>query len=235
MPIQCIGRPQSCQILCNILRGGRQERHRGQFQSPGQFPEPKARHATIEVLERVDRQEPSLGERQVLGQKIRKAGCPHVRKARLQVGTVRDHEFGDPERGRRGVISHFYIATSPPARPVGDEVPAQLPVEGADEPRRNRLPRKLAGRDRALHHQRTLRQQRSQLAIAQDSTRGFDETGGPMRRCSSSSHAKSTGSPSNAMESATLRGMLCQRRRKRSSSGKARHRSRHSATVMAAI
>lgn len=63
----------------------------------------------------------------------------------------------------------------------------------------------------------------------------FDKSGGPKRRCNSSNHASSTGSPSNAMESATLRGMLRHHRRRRSSSGKARHRSKHSATVMAGL
>ncbi|MBA2490147.1 MAG: hypothetical protein H0V34_00035 [Gammaproteobacteria bacterium] len=66
------------------------------------------------------------------------------------------------------------------------------------------------------------RQMRREFSVAQDAERGFDVASGVRWSCSAWSIAMFTGSPSNAMLSATLRGMRAQRRRRFSSGGSAR-------------
>lgn len=68
-----------------------------------------------------------------------------------------------------------------------------------------------------------LGQQRRKLRVAQNPASCFNKSGGVIRRCSSSSHARSTGSPSNAMESATCRGIRRHSIANCSFSGSARH------------
>ncbi len=54
-----------------------------------------------------------------------------------------------------------------------------------------------------LDLERPFSQQRSELLEGQDTARRFYEARAALRRCSSSSHCQSTGSPSNAMLKAT--------------------------------
>jgi len=98
----------------------------------------------------------------------------------------------------------------PPTRPFGHEITGNLPMKLQQEFAGGRLQAKRIGRNGAFNPQNPLSQQRCLLGVAQDASGGLDEAGGAGWRCSFSSHERSTLSLSNAMDSATCRGILRQ-------------------------
>jgi len=95
-------------------------------------------------------------------------------------------------------------------------------VKRTDELIVDRMSVEVTGFDAFFESLNAPRQMRRELSVAQDTERGLDVSGSVPWSCSAWSIAMFTGSPSNAMLSATLSGMRTHRRRRFSSGGSAR-------------
>ena len=92
---------------------------------------------------------------------------------------------------------------SPTTGQIGNQVTAKPLVQALKKGFVEREQRKATLLDVLLDLECPLGQQRGKLLEGQDTERRFYEARAALRRCSSSSHCQSTGSPSNAMLKAT--------------------------------
>ena len=89
------------------------------------------------------------------------------------------------------------------ARPIRREIAANAAMKIQQQGFVQRAIREKCVFDVLLDFEHTLAEQRRELRIGQKAARGFYEARGVRRLCRVLSHSKFTGSPSNAMLSAT--------------------------------
>jgi hypothetical protein len=115
---------------------------------------------------------------------------------------------------------------APPAGKLRHEVAADQGMDFEEQRIIERCLLELSVFDVLLEGEDVAREMRRELGVAQDSEARLDESSGVPRRASSASIvARSTGSPSKAMLSATFRGIRARRMRARSAAGRLRQRS----------
>ena len=133
--------------------------------------------AAVEIQERMDRQEPPLRKGQGFQQQIVRL-FSQGRQPHLEVRGEIAHQHRHLMRRRRTVDADAHLGSSPAARPLGNQVTGDLGMEEAQEVRVQSLVGEAIRENQALDPQHSLRQQRGELRVAQDSARGFEITGG---------------------------------------------------------
>ena len=192
-----------------------------QIKPSAQFREEKPHGAAIEVTKGVDGQETTLGKGQELQRQV-----PHFRRrsfpSSLEITTIVTHQHGQSVGECWLQATYLDLDVTPLSGPVRHQISTDAAVQFHDQPFIQRLSSKLARQDCRLHLRDAVRQQWSQLRVAQDTLRGFNKAGGSIRASVARRRLTGTGSRSKAMLCATSIGIASQLRRSFSSGGRLR-------------
>lgn len=155
--IKSVRSAQRFQISADRRGFVRDQGNRRQAQAAHQFPQPQAREASVEIRERMDGEQPTLGERECFGHLL---DWERLLQSRPQIQGVSAHVFGHARRGRRFVRADAHGQRSPASGPVGDQVAAEIAVQRENQFFRDRAMGVAIGLDAFLHPQDPFGQQR---------------------------------------------------------------------------